>query len=151
MLEDLAAGESISPTSFSMSVLNSSAGVLSILRGDMAPSTAISASSESFGNGLLEAVMQLAEDPALPVLLVYADEPAPSVYGEIEPQDSSAHAIGLLLQVGATNAIVCNSKPSDKPLSREPQSRAFLRCLEGASGSIWQGASRCWAWSRAPQ
>ncbi len=151
MLDDLAAGESISPTAFSMAVLNSSAGLFSILRHDTTPSTAISASAESFGNGLLEAYMQLVDDPERPVLLVYADEPAPDVYGRIEPEDSSAHAIGLLLQSGAPNAIACTSAPKNQTLSSESQSRAFLRCLEGASDSSWHGVGKSWAWSRQSQ
>ncbi len=148
MLDDLAAGESISPTAFSMSVLNSSAGLFSILRHDTTSSTAISASAESFGNGLLEAFMQLVEDPDRPVLLVYADEPAPGVYGQIEPEDSSAHAIGMLLQSGALNTITCTSVLGNQTPSRESQSRAFLRCLEGAPTSLWHGASMSWEWSR---
>ena len=148
MLEDLAAGESISPTAFSMAVLNSSPGLFSILRHDTTPSTAISASVESFGNGLLEAYMQLVEDPERPVLLVYADEPAPDVYGRIEPADSSAHAIGLLLQSGAPNTIACTSLPIYQAVSHESQSRAFLRCLEGASDSSWHGVGKSWAWRR---
>lgn len=148
MLDDLAAGESISPIAFSMAVLNSSAGMFSILRHDTTPSTAISASSESFGNGLLEAYMQLIDDPKRPVLLVYADEPAPIVYGPIEPNDSGSHSIGILLQSGAPNTITCTSTPSNQTLSLESQSRAFLRCLDGASSSIWHSSSKSWAWSR---
>jgi hypothetical protein len=151
MLDDLAAGESISPTAFSMSVLNSSAGLFSMMRHDMTPSTAISASAESFGNGLLEAFLQLAEDPERPVLLVYADEPAPGVYGHIEPEDSSAHAIGLLLQSGAPNTIACTTILGKQTPSRESQSRAFLRCLEGAPTSIWHGAGKSWELSRLSQ
>lgn len=151
MLDDLAAGESISPTAFSMAVLNSSAGLFSILRHDTTPSTAISASAESFGNGLLEAYMQLVDDPERPVLLVYADEPAPSVYGYIEPKESGAHAIGMLLQSGAPNTIACTSAPNNQTLSSESQSRAFLRCLEGASDSSWHGVGKSWAWSRQSQ
>ncbi|TRZ56179.1 MAG: 3-oxoacyl-ACP synthase [Rhodocyclaceae bacterium] len=151
MLDDLAAGESISPTAFTMAVLNSTAGLFSILRHDMTPSTAISASAESFGNGLLEAYMQLTENPERPVLLVYADEPTPSVYQHIEPEDSSAHAIGLLLQSGAPDTIACTSVPGNHALSHEAQSRAFLRCLEGASASGWHGAGKSWTWRRPSQ
>jgi hypothetical protein len=151
MLDDLAAGESISPTAFSMAVLNSSTGLFSILRHDTTPSTAISSSAESFGNGLIEAYMQLVEDPERPVLLVYADEPTPDVYGRMEPEDSSAHAIGLLLRSGAPNTITCTSQPNQQIVSHESQSRAFLRCLEGAYDSNWHGVSKSWAWSRRLQ
>lgn len=55
MLDELASGESLSPTAFSLSVLNASAGLFSILRHDKTPASAISAATESFGYGLLEA------------------------------------------------------------------------------------------------
>lgn len=151
MLEDLALDQPISPTAFSMSVLNASAGLFSILRNDVTPATAISASAESFGCGLLEAYTQLAEDPERPVLMVYADEPAPGVYGRIDPDDSGAHAIGVLLKTGAPYTIACSSIAGNQPMSREPQSRAFLRCLEGASASRWHGAGKSWTWNRQEQ
>lgn len=148
MLNDLAADEDLSPTSFSMSVLNATPGLYSILRNDRAPATAISASAESFGYGLLEAFLQLSATPEQPVLLVYADEPAPSVYGDIEPPDGDAHAIALLLQTDAPTSIACTTLHSTQPASRDPQSRAFLRCLEGATTSTWQGTANAWTWSR---
>ena len=151
MLDDLAAEESISPTAFNMAVLNASPGLFSILRRDTTSTTAISASSESFGYGLLEAYIQMVQDPTRPVLLVYADEPAPDVYGCIEPKDSSPHAIGLLLHSGAANIIACTSRPNHQTVSHESQSRAFLRCLEGASESSWHGVGKSWAWSRQSQ
>jgi hypothetical protein len=151
MLDDLAAEESISPTAFNMAVLNASPGLFSILRHDTTPTTAISASTESFGYGLLEAYIQMVQDPTRPVLLVYADEPAPDVYGCIEPKDSSPHAIGLLLHSGAANIIACTSRPNHQTVSHESQSRAFLRCLEGASESSWHGVGKSWAWSRQSQ
>jgi hypothetical protein len=148
MLNDLALGESISPTAFSMSVLNSSPGLFSILRRDMTPSTAISSSVESFGNGLLEAYIQMVENPSIPVLLVYADEPAPDIYGNMEPEDGSAHAIGLLLRNGAATNIACSRWSNHQALSNESQSRSFVRCLEGALDNCWHGIDRTWAWER---
>ena len=148
MLDDLAAGESLSPTAFTMSVLNASPGLFSILRHDMAPTTAVSAAADSFVYGLLEACLQLTENPESPVVIVYADEPVPTVYEHIEPQDSNAHAIGLLLKCGAPITIGCASIPGDQVVSREPQSRAFLRCLEGAITSAWSSGDKSWIWTR---
>lgn len=147
MLESLADGEDLSPTLFSMSVLNASAGLFSILRKNTAPATAISAGSASFGYGLLEACLQLAENPGQAVLYVYADEPAPMVYGATELPGSNAHAVGLLLASSAEMRIACSYTARDSELSNEVQSRAFLRCLaEGRAA--WNDVGRRWLWKR---
>ena len=146
MLDDLAAEEVLSPTAFSMSVLNASAGLFSILQSNTAPSTAISAATASFGYGLLEACLQLAAKPEQPVLLVYADEPTPVIYGEAGMSNFEAHAIGLLLQSGAARQITCCTSSSDETPSAEPQSRAFLRCLT-IGQATWYGDGTKWAWS----
>lgn len=150
MLGDLASDAGLSPTAFSMSVLNASAGLFSILQRNTAPSTAISAMAASFGYGLLEACLQLAEKPEQPVLLVYADESPPSVYGEIAMSDFKAHAIGLLLQSGAATQITCRTSSVCAAPSAESQSRAFLRCLERGQAN-WHGDGTTWTWSTCEQ
>ena len=151
MLDNLASGEALSPTAFSMSVLNASAGLFSILRNDTAPATAISAAAESFGYGLLEASLQLASHPQQPVLLVFADEPVPEVYGQSEPGDD-AHAIAILLKSDAATTIAWTCSPGEKTASSETQSRAFLRCLEpGQDRAVWRGAGKNWSWNRQAQ
>jgi hypothetical protein len=147
MLEDLAAGEALSPTAFSLSVLNATAGIFSILQGSTAPTTAVSAAGESFAYGLLEACLQLASAPDVPVLLVYADEPAPDVYGEVEDGVHTRHALAVLLASGAELNIDCCRTDADRPRSSESQSRAFLRCLATGSSS-WYGDGTAWHWSR---
>lgn len=146
MLCDLATEKGLSPTAFSMSVLNASAGLFSILQRNTAPSTAISAAATSFGYGLLEAGLQLAQKPEQPVLLVYADEPTPVIYGEAEMSNLKAHAIGLLLQTGSARQITCRTFTGNEMPSFEPQSRAFLRCLESGQAT-WHGEGKTWAWS----
>ena len=146
MLRDLAVGESVSPTAFSMSVLNASAGLFSIARQDRSASTAVSAGEESFGFGLLEACLQLASKPDEPVLLVYADEPVPDVYGEADAD--CAHALGLLLGKEATTAISWSYAESGGEAGGESQSRAFLRCLQHDAAASWRGAHKTWTWKR---
>jgi hypothetical protein len=148
MLECLADGEAVSPASFSMSVLNAGAGLFSMLRGNTAPVTAISAGRASFGYGVLEACLQLAGDPGRPVLYVYADEPAPPVYGEAEPPGSEAHALGMLLASAAERRVACSVAADAAGPAREAQSRAFLGCL-AAGAAAWSDAGRRWLWSRA--
>ncbi|MBS1228768.1 MAG: hypothetical protein H6R17_2045 [Proteobacteria bacterium] len=146
MLGDLAQDQELSPTAFSLSVLNASTGLFSILQNNTAPSTAISACAASFGYGLLEACQQLADQPEQPVLLVYADEPPPDVYGEVELSQPPAHAVALLLQSNAPRQITCRVSADEAPASVEAQSSAFIRCLEAGEAS-WRGEGQRWTWS----
>ena len=156
MLESLAAKEALSPALFSMSVLNASTGLFSMLQKNVAPASAISAGCASFGYGLLEACLQLTDKPEQPVLFVYADEPAPAVYQEHERSGSEAHAIGLLLQSSAELQIRCvisaENIASDNEVecgvqSGEVQSRAFLRSLEQGKAE-WHDAGKIWYWEK---
>ena len=148
MLESLAVGDELSPTLFGMSVLNASTGLFSILQKNTAPATAVSAGAASFGYGLLEACLQLAEKPGLPVLLVYADEPAPAVYELAEGAGSAAHALALLLDSSAKTRIAWSTAEASAVASDEVQTQAFLRCLEQGR-SAWHDAGRSWFWERA--
>ena len=147
MLNSLAAKEELSPTLFSMSVLNASAGLFSILQKNTAPSTAISAGRASFGYGLLEACLQLAQQPAQPVLFVYADEPAPAVYQVEEPPNVRAHALGLLLEASGKTRISCSFTAGGATQSSEEQSHAFMRCLDHGE-SEWSEAGWTWFWKK---
>jgi len=147
-LESLADGEPLSPALFSLSVLNASLGVFSILQGNTAPATAISAGGASFGYGLLDACLRLADEPGRPVLYVYADEPAPGVYGEVDGPEAEAHALGLLLSAEAGQRVACSVDESSEPASAETQSRAFVRCLEDGRAE-WRGLGKRWRWERS--
>lgn len=147
MLEDIAARQIVSPTVFSMSVLNASAGLFSMLQKNLAPASAISAGRSSFGYGLIEACLQLASDPQQPVLYVYADEPVPIVYGEVSGNDDGARAIGLLLHSSATLRVSASISPDAAVASQDAQAQAFLRCLEHGR-SDWHDGGTAWCWAR---
>lgn len=146
MLNDLADDEPLSPTTFSLSVLNASAGLFSILRGDATASTAISAAESSFGFGLLESAAQFAADPGTPVLYVYADEPAPAIYGAEADTTGSGHAVAILLSGESKINLECRMDNDNQSSSNEPHSRAFLRSLSNGNAGMWFGEGRRWAW-----
>jgi hypothetical protein len=151
MLADLADEEQLSPTAFSMSVLNAFAGVYSISKNEQLPSTSLSAGESSFGFGLLEACLQLASNPEIPVLFVYSDEPAPHLYG-LSKEEFVPHAVAILLSNEASIKISCEMVDAGKVGSEAAtdtnvQSYSFLDCLNGIS-SQWQGEGRVWTWSR---
>lgn len=149
MLNDLAADDALSPTAFGLSVLNASAGLFSIMRHDTAPATAVTAGAESFGYGLLEACMQFASNPQQPVLFVYADEPLPSVYGRVAPDERHSHAVAILLRDTSPTTLTCTWTPPQAAISGQTQAHAFLSCLAtGHSLSSWHGSGKSWFWRR---
>ncbi len=147
MLDDLAIGETLSPTAFSLSVLNASAGLFSILQRSQAPVTAVSTAAASVGYGLLEACLQLASQPSLPVLLVDADEPVPEVYGPLGDDEGLPHALAVLLEAGAETRIECARFDACGAHSEETQWQSFLRCLETGNAS-WTDTEAVWCWHR---
>lgn len=147
MLESLSIGEELSPTLFSMSVLNASAGIFSILKKNTTPSTAISAGDASFGYGLMEACLQVAENPGQPVLFVYADEPAPADYAVCEPGDRRPFALALLLDASAHTRVSISSHATTAAPSDERQAQSFVRTLKGGE-SAWRESGRTWFWKR---
>ena len=99
ILHALEAGDAVSPNAFSLSVHNTVSSLFSIARGDRTHSTAIAAGGATLEAGFLEARGLLAEAPEGSALLVYYDEPLPSLYADkADPIEVSA-ALALLLRL----------------------------------------------------
>ncbi|MGQ7936800.1 beta-ketoacyl synthase chain length factor [Paraburkholderia sp. D1E] len=167
ILRTISAGEPVSPTAFSLSVLNAMTGVFGIARGDRSAASAISAGAETLGYALLEAYAQYGTQPGSPVLLVYADEPADAAYGTIEDEVQGG-AIAILLNGEATaGQLVCTLSGAGEPEAAEAaqgashtgeesesgteesfasQSQALLHCLETGQPAVWQSAGAAWHW-----
>ena len=73
ILTSLADRESVSPAEFSMSVHHGLAGLLSIHAGNKRGHVAVAAGADTFCFGLVEAALALADEPEIPVLLIYYD------------------------------------------------------------------------------
>ncbi|CAE6745037.1 hypothetical protein R69927_03214 [Paraburkholderia domus] len=163
ILRTISAGEPVSPTAFSLSVLNAMTGVFGIARGDRSAASAISAGAETLGYALLEAYAQYATQPGSPVLLVYADEPADPAYGTIEDEVQGGAIAILLNGEAAAGQLVCTMSGAGGPepeagqeasrAGRESadesfatQSQALLHCLETGGPAVWQGAGAAWHW-----
>lgn len=164
ILRAISAGEPVSPTAFSLSVLNAMTGVFGIARGDRSAASAISAGAETLGYALLEAYAQYATQPDSPVLVVYADEPADPAYGTIEDEVHGGAIAILLDNDAATGQLVCTLFPDsgqragtgqhgnragnpDAPARFATQSQALLHCLGTGDPAIWQGTGAAWHWS----
>lgn len=144
-LRNLAHDEALSPTTFSLSVLNSAAGIFSIARRDEAPATAIAAGTETFGFGLLEAYARARLAPDRPVLYVYADAPAPAPLGRQDCDPERPMALAMLIDGAADDSLEMRMlAPAGEP-SAEPQAVSCLSVLEGAA-SRWSSEQRQWQW-----
>ncbi|MGF6663059.1 hypothetical protein QF000_004727 [Paraburkholderia atlantica] len=165
ILRSISAGEPVSPTAFSLSVLNAMTGVFGIARGDRSAASAVSAGAQTLGYALLEAYAQYATQPDAPVLLVYADEPADLTYGTIEDEVQGG-AIAVLLEKDArVGHMICSlarahgaagdargdlrdAAPTvtSDAASFPTQSQALLHCLETGQPACWQRAGVVWQW-----
>jgi hypothetical protein len=172
ILRTLTAAEPVSPNAFSLSVLNAMSGIYGISRGDRSPATAISAGPETLGYALLEAYTQFMAEPSPPVLLVYADEPADPLYGNVEYEVQEG-ALAILLDANAPQGrLECTVSEIDDPRSDtqddpreaapiarfDTQGEAVLHCLNAGNAqdphgahdtpriTAWQNANANWQW-----
>jgi hypothetical protein len=155
ILRDISAGEPVSPTAFSLSVLNAMSGVFGIARGDRSAASAISAGAQTLGYGVLEAHAQHAALPDSPVLLVYADEPADHAYGTIEDEVQGGALAILIDGARATGRLACSvtdlaASAHDRAAHAEvfsTQSQALQHCLDTGAPALWHSTDAAWQWS----
>ncbi|MGA7817843.1 beta-ketoacyl synthase chain length factor [Caballeronia sp.] len=164
ILRAISTGEPVSPTAFSLSVLNAMTGIFGIARGDRSPASAVSAGAETLGLALLEAHAQFAVDPDWPVLVVYADEPADPVYGTIEDEVQGG-ALAILIDARDTAGhlsctLARSAAPASAPVPGQryfrTQSEAVVHCLDTHAPAAWRFARQerervlgdsTWQWS----
>ncbi|WP_299597952.1 beta-ketoacyl synthase chain length factor [uncultured Microbulbifer sp.] len=103
LLQDVAAGEPLSPTAFGLSVHNAIVGQLSISLGVHAPALALAGGDYPLLSGLLEAAGMLAEGIAGTdeLLLQFYEEPLPELYLHNTVSPARICATSLLLKAGA--------------------------------------------------
>jgi hypothetical protein len=94
LISDLLTLKSVSSARFALSVHNAPSGLLSIATKNTRATTTIAAGELSWSAGLLEAYLTAREREA-PVLLSYADEPVPALFGG--PLTDFALGFALLL------------------------------------------------------
>jgi hypothetical protein len=149
LLEDMARGEPLSPTAFSLSVHNATAGLFSIQQGLTSNITAISGGAQELVPALLEA-LGLCNSQTPQVLCVFCDEPTPALYQHQADQPAQAYALAMVIGVGQDWQFAqtgeCKSGRFKTDVSAEPQALQLLQVLQagGASlllphnGSDWQ-------------
>jgi len=136
MLNDLALGEDISPTAFSLSVHNAVAGLFTIFTHNTQASTTVSAGKDTFLMALVEAYIRLKTGKHEQVLLVHSDQVLPSPYSQYADELQIDHAVALILtkdnvvgqrlSINKYNNISVTSADS---LTELPQALSFYRWL----------------------
>src|SRR4051794_15376597 len=149
MLDDIAAGTELSPTTFSQSVHNASAGLYTIISRNRAPVCALSAGASTFPAAWLEAEGFLAEHAEASVLLVTYDEVLLPEYASYSTQRPCAHALGLLLRSARGEGIEIGATPAelDEPLPLAPLFIAWLLSRQPSLRVTADGQG--WTWRRS--
>jgi hypothetical protein len=147
LLTALVREEPLSPTSFSLSVHNSTAGLFSIARGDRGAATAMAAGADTLGMSLLEGANMIAEG-APGVLVCYADDQVPAPYAPFVAAESShlPFAVSLLLTPADDAPLRCRLVRGEEA-SAETSEAALMRFLV-AEEDATLGAEQPWRLER---
>ena len=154
LLSDLARGEALSPTAFSMSVHNATAGLLTIARRDRANHIALAAGAATIEHAVIEACGLLA-DGAEMVLLVASDCKLPDLFLPFQECDEQPHAWAWLMTSAAAGGddgetVALRWSASDEPPSSGmPGGLAVAAFHLGGASRMERSDGRLrWSWSR---
>jgi len=136
MCEALAAPErALSPTRFTNSVHNATAGYWHIATASRAPSTSLCGFDASFAAGLLEAAAQVAIE-GRPVLLVASDTPYPHPLQAQRPTPDGFGVAFVLAPVGSGDASTATLLRIEPGRPKEPVSSCAASDLEALRRAI---------------
>jgi len=119
LFAELARGEPVSPTTFSLSVHNAISGMYSIARGDRASHQAVAAGAASAAAALIEALALLA-DGAPEVMVVCYDAPLPGTYAQFHDEPAAAYAWAWRVAQPAANAPYIELRADEAAACEEP-------------------------------
>ena len=142
LLQDIARQEPLSPTGFSLAVHNAIGGLLSIVRQDNAPMTAIACSDGLVVNALFELQAQLQQYER--VLCVIYDVPLPSLYQPYVPSLPFPLAIAFVASRASTDTVL-KMTLDDAPIVVGADSvdmLDFVRLLHGNREAITLSANQ---------
>lgn len=148
ILNDLANGEPLSPTQFSLSVHNAIIGLWSIQQQDVSEMTALAAQGDGLEHAVLEAALLLGEG-APAVLVVIAEDQTPDVYAPWIDDVSFPYAVALLLKPGRRWQLSLEPAAGRLPLARQPHAIELISALLNGQSSLqhrWE--ERQWNWQQ---
>ncbi|WP_431261421.1 beta-ketoacyl synthase chain length factor [Roseateles chitinivorans] len=143
LLRQLASGEPLSPTAFSLSVHNASSALYSIARGDTANYAAVSAGAGSAAAAVCEALGLLA-DGARQVLVVSVESALPDPYRAFDAEALPLRAWAALIEPGDEIRLESAPQTATVPSSLPPD-LAALQVIAGSASELHQAG---WRWSR---
>jgi len=156
LLQTLAVGEPLSPTSFCLSVHNAIAAQWSILRGETVESVALSAEDDGLEHAFIEAGLLLAAGYKQ-VLVVVAEESPPEAYTPWIPDVPFSYVAAFVVCAGQDWSLTLNSPNGAVPRTPQnahhhsPNPLSLVRHLLLQTPS-WQHAShhssRIWQWAQ---
>ena len=148
MLGDIATGAELSPTAFSQSVHNASAGLYTIIAKSRAPVSSLASGASTFAYGWVEVEGLLLRNPHSQVLLVCYDEPLPAEYAPYSSQRQCMYGLGLLLRLADTRGLTLDSAPAEKNEAL-PMAPQFISWALGTEPKLRITADgQGWIWSR---
>lgn len=151
LLQSLARGEALSPTSFSLSVHNATAGMWSILRKETVESVALSASGDGLESAIAEACLLLDAGHG-DALVVLAEETPPAGYRPWIDDVPFSYALALRISPGNDFTLDLHAGAAAAPdaASGWPHPLNLLRhLLLGTPEWRHPGRAAHWQWRRA--
>jgi len=146
LLTALGNKDMLSPTSFSLSVHNSAAGLFSIARGDRAAATAMAAGADTLGLCMLEGANMIAEG-AERVLVCYADDVTPPCYQRYVKQESTRLPFSISMLLTRTALQPCRLLRHTGGATEAPEA-ALIRFLVEESAASVIGVDQPWRLER---
>lgn len=158
LLQELASGSPLSPTSFSLSVHNANVGLFSIARGMHGNGIAVAAGASTVEHALIEACSLLA-DGAAQVLVVMADGPLPPAFDHFRDCDDQSFGWAWLIQAADEHAALPTLSLQWSASQQAPQKtehtapggldvlRFFLSAPD-STGLVRHADGRRWHWIR---
>ena len=149
LLTALGNKDMLSPTSFSLSVHNSTAGLFSIARGDRAAATAMAAGADTLGLSMLEGANMIAEG-AEHVLVCYADDVLPPPYQPYMAEVNVHHpfSISLLLTRAKAAPLDCHLVRHTGTATEAPETALVRFLVEEREASVI-GVDQPWRLERS--
>lgn len=148
LLCELARGEELSPTQFSLSVHNAIIGLWSIMRGDTSEMTALSGEADGLEHALLEACALL-DEGAPQVLLMVTEGVQPEPYRPWIDDAPFPYALALLIRPGTQFSLSLEGAEPGAPDAPWPHALGLVRTLLGAAPAPDHSCrNRRWRWQR---
>lgn len=148
ILEDMARGELLSPTAFSLSVHNAIAGLFSIHQGMTTNITAISGGSCELVPALLE-TLGLCRSHAGPVLCVFCDAPVPDIYQPYTSAPQQAYALALVVEAGSDWQLALLDGAATEENQTQIQALALLGLIQNNSHGVFACNGNYWSIRRS--